>query len=231
MSWPSSPGWKQWTTGPTGSPIRPEARGSSRGDSWALMVYPLQQEDRRGGPEGSWGPAAGGVPLVFKHSRQMKSSEIPRTWQSAFNDAIAFSPLWSPTRKKFNRSCLEFKGIFFGADAASLICVEEPFPFPHWGNQASLQGSACQKLQVGQLPWQPSPSSQWGDKTSHWKTALASFWLSSKPDGSKPPVTCSGGPSSVLENRQSIPQIGKNSHRNFLWMRPSEMRNDGNLPQ
>lgn len=76
MSWPSSPGWKQWTTGPTGSPIRPEARGSSRGDSWALMVYPLQHKDRRGGPEGSWGPAAGGVPLVFKHSRQMKSSEI-----------------------------------------------------------------------------------------------------------------------------------------------------------
>lgn len=166
-----APGWKQWTTGPTGSPIRPGARGSPNGESWALTQhFPLQHKDRRGGPEGSWGPAAGGVPLVFEHSRQMKSSEIESTWQSLLMMQLYFPLSGPPYIKNATGTVGEFKDIFFGADAASLIGVEEPFPFPHWGNQASLQGNACQKLQVGQPPWQPSPSRQRGDKMSCWKS-------------------------------------------------------------
>ena len=48
-----------------------------------------------------------------------------------------------------------------------------------------------------------------GQNVTAWKPVLTSFWLSSKPDGSKQPRTCSGGLCSVLENRQSVPQIGK----------------------
>lgn len=71
------------------------------------------------------------MPLVFEHSRQMKSSEIESTWQSLLMMQLHFPLSGPPYIKNATGTVGEFKDIFFGADAASLIGVEEPFPFPH----------------------------------------------------------------------------------------------------
>lgn len=122
MSWPPSPLGNNEPPVPPVPQLGLEPRAAPVGRAGLEAHIHSSTKTGGGGPEGSGGPAS-------EHCRQMKSSEIQSTWQSASNDAMAFSPLWSPTHKKkktkFNRYCLELSFFSPARMPAPAMGVEE----------------------------------------------------------------------------------------------------------
>lgn len=109
------------------------------------------------------------------------------------------SPLLVPEHKNLIRYCVEFKVTVFSLE---LRLPPSPVMRTHFLSLTEETGLHVRALPVRSSTWVSHLSNchpAWGGGDKHHLEAYSNLLISPKPNSSKHPITCRGGPSSVLE--------------------------------